>query len=197
MTTLPAPPVPPLHRRRNAIVPSAVLGALIFVAVEVMFFSGIMSALTISRAGTAPGMWPPPGQPSLAAGAGDVSTAIVLASGALLVGARRYLARDARTSRHLLLAAVLLGLAFIVLQAKHASQLVASGLTITSSQQASFFFLAGGLYSVHAAATLVALFVAWRRLGRAALTPGFFGAVQVFWYFVVLIWPVIYARTHV
>lgn len=176
--------------------PSAVLGALIFVAAEVMFFSGIISALTISRAGAPEGTWPPAGQPPLASTAGDVGTAVLFASGALLVGARRLLGRDVPRARQVLLASVALGAAFVLLQVRHAITLVASGLTMTSSQQASFFFLLGGLHTLHAVLTLAALLVAWRRLGRGARAPGLFAAAQVFWFFVVLIWPVVYARVY-
>lgn len=186
------------HRRaRKTLVPSAVLGALIFVAVEVMFFSGIMSALTISRAGAAAGTWPPAGQPSLASATGDVSIAIVLASGALLVAAQRLFGRNPGKARGFLVWAMVLGGMFILLQLRHGNLLLSSGLSITSSQQASFFFLLTGLHTVHAVATLVAMFVAWRRITRGALAPGFFGAMQVFWYFVVVMWPVIYARVYV
>lgn len=202
MTTHPTHATPPLGRddlvrAKRPLVPSAVLGSLIFVAAEVMFFSGIMSALTISRAGAPPGTWPPAGQPSLASPAGQAGIALVLASGGLLLAARRLVARGANTARHLLLGAALLGAAFVALQLQHGSALVASGLTMRSSQQASFFFLVTGLHTMHAAATLVALLVAWRRLGRGALSPGFFAAVQVFWAFVVVMWPVIYARVFV
>lgn len=196
MTTHPTPALGGLPRARKPLVPSAVLGALIFVAAEVMFFSGIMSALTISRAGAPQGTWPPAGQPSLASTMGDASLAIILASGALLVVARRLVARSAPHGRHVLLASALLGATFVLLQVKHASQLLGSGLGITSSQQASFFFLLGGLHTAHAVATLVAMFVAWRRLGRGALSPGFFAATQVFWAFVVVMWPIVYARVY-
>lgn len=196
MTTHPTPALGGLPRARKPLVPSAVLGALIFVAAEVMFFSGIMSALTISRAGAAQGTWPPAGQPSLASTMGDASLAIVLASGGLLLAAQRLIARNVQRGRHFLLASALLGATFVLLQVKHASELLGSGLGITSSQQASFFFLLGGLHTAHAVATLVALFVAWRRLGRGALSPGFFAATQVFWYFVVVMWPIVYARVH-
>lgn len=197
MTTHPTPRIGEIPRPRKPLVPSAVLGSLIFVAAEVMFFSGIMSALTISRAGAAQGTWPPAGQPSLASATGEAGIAIVLASGGLLLAARRLVARRAESARHLLLGAALLGAAFVLLQARHGSALLASGLTMRSSQQASFFFLIGGLHTAHAVATLAALFVAWRRLGRGTLSPGFFAAVQVFWYFVVVMWPVIYARIYV
>lgn len=196
MTTHPTQAMGELPRARKTIVPSAVLGALIFVAAEVMFFSGIMSALTISRAGAAAGTWPPAGQPSLASATGETSIAILLASGGLLLAARRLVGRKAANARPLLLAAALLGAVFVLLPVTHASHLLASGLTMRSSQQASFVFLMGGLHTAQAVATLVALFVAWRRLGRGTLSPGFFAATQVFWYFVVLIWPVVYARIY-
>lgn len=194
MTTHSATLMTELPRRRRAIVPSAVLGALIFVAAELMFFTGILSALTISRAGAAPGTWPPAGQPSLASGAADATIAIVLASGGLLVVTSRLVRRRAPAARHALLGTCLLGTAFVVLQLVHLVRLVASGVTMTSSQQAGFFFLLCGLHTAHALATSGALFLAWRRLGRGSLSPGFFAAVQVFWYFVVLTWPVIHAR---
>lgn len=183
-------------RARKPIVPSALLGALIFVAAEVMFFSGIMSALTISRAGAAQGTWPPAGQPALASTLGDASVAIVLASGALLVVARRLVARNAARAPHVLLGSALLGAIFVVLQLGHGARLLSSGLTMTSSQQASFFFLLGGLQATHAAATVLAMLIGWRRLVRGTLSPGYFAAVQVFWYFVVLMWPVVYARVY-
>jgi hypothetical protein len=38
--------------------------------------------------------------------------------------------------------------------------------------------------------------VAWWRLRAGRLSHGFFLAAQTFWYFVVLIWPVIYGRVY-
>ena len=49
--------------RQAPIVQSSVMGMLIFVVVEVMFFAGLISAFTIVRAGAA--VWPPRDQPRL------------------------------------------------------------------------------------------------------------------------------------
>ena len=49
--------------RREPILPSGVLGMLIFVATEIMFFSGLISAFVIGKS-NAIGGWPPPGQPT-------------------------------------------------------------------------------------------------------------------------------------
>ena len=50
--------------RREPILPNGVLGMLIFVATEIMFFSGLISAFVIGKS-NAIGGWPPPGQPRL------------------------------------------------------------------------------------------------------------------------------------
>ena len=44
-------------------VPNAVLGTIVFVVAETMFFAGLISAHTIARASAIGGMWPPAGQP--------------------------------------------------------------------------------------------------------------------------------------
>ena len=50
--------------RRAPVLPNGVLGMLIFVATEIMFFSGLISAFVIGKS-NAIGGWPPPGQPRL------------------------------------------------------------------------------------------------------------------------------------
>ena len=46
----------------DAIVPSSVIGMLLFVASELMFFAGFISAFTISRAGARAVTWSVPGR---------------------------------------------------------------------------------------------------------------------------------------
>ena len=69
-------------RPRTPVVPSAVLAMLIFVAVEVMLFSGFVSAFTIMRGSAV--IWPPPGQPRLPIEETAFNTLLLLASGAVL-----------------------------------------------------------------------------------------------------------------
>lgn len=185
----------PAPRARRAPVPSAVLGTLIFVVTEVMFFSGLISAFTISRAGAAPGTWPAPGQPTLPAAATAFNTALLLASGAALFFARRLRARGGDV-RRALTTAWALGAMFVALQGREWATLLAQGLTLTSSRLGAFFYLIVGMHAAHAVVALAVLGVAGLRLRRGTLTPGFFAAAQVFWYFVVLMWPVVYGRVY-
>ena len=62
--------------RPPPLLPSAVMGTLIFVFTEIMLFAGLISAFMIVRSGSV--VWPPPGQPRLPLEATAFSTAALL-----------------------------------------------------------------------------------------------------------------------
>jgi cytochrome c oxidase subunit 3 len=181
---------------RKPVLPSAVLGTLIFVVAEVMFFSGLISAHTISRAGALPGTWPIPGQPRLPAEATALNTALLLLSGVVLFAAHRLHRRQSPIAHWVTLAAWALGAGFVALQGVEWVELIRGGLTPTSGPVGSFFFLIVGAHALHAVGALLALGLAWVRMARGTLSGGLFFGAQTFWYFVVLMWPVIYVRVY-
>jgi len=182
--------------QRREVVPSGLLGMVIFVGTEVMFFAGLISAFTISRAGAAPDAWNLPAGQVLPLASTAANTAALFASGALLwVAGRQYRARSSAAAQTLL-AATVLGALFVLLQGREWVGLIGHGVTLRSSALAAFFYVIVGTHGVHAVAALAALGVAWWRLRAGRLSDGFFLGAQTFWYFVVLIWPVIYARVY-
>ena len=182
-------------RRRTEVVPSAVLGMMIFVVTEIMLFSGFISAFTIMRGSAV--VWPPPGQPRLPIGETAFNTALLLASGALLYWARLQRRRFAtRSARNGWLAAIGLGAAFVLLQGREWVGLLAQGFTLQSSALGSFFYLIVGMHALHAVAALIVLVLLWRRLGRGAVPSATLAAGEIFWYFVVGVWPVLYWRVY-
>lgn len=181
---------------RRELVPSGLLGMVIFVGTEVMFFAGLISAFTISKAGAPRDEWNLPAGLVLPLASTAVNTAALLASGVLVwVAGRQYRARSPAAAQTLLAAAVL-GALFVLLQGREWAGLIGHGVTLRSSALAAFFYVIVGTHAVHAVAALAALGVAWWRLRADRLSYGFLLATQTFWYFVVLIWPVIYARVY-
>ncbi len=193
--TAPSQPVPP-PRVQRPVLPSAVLGTLIFVVSEVMFFSGLISAHTISKAGALPGTWPMPGQPRLPAEATALNTVLLLLSGVVLIIGARLWKKQSPIAHWVTLAAWALGAGFVALQGVEWVALLGSGLTLTSSPMGSFFYIIVGGHALHAVVALVALFISWLQMARGKPSNGLFFATQTFWYFVVLMWPVIYARVY-
>ncbi|OFW39212.1 MAG: hypothetical protein A3F70_13440 [Acidobacteria bacterium RIFCSPLOWO2_12_FULL_67_14] len=192
--TLPA--LPALPARRREVVPNSVLGMLLFVGAEVMFFAGLISAFTITQAGAKPGTWRLPSEPVLPATATAFNTAALVASGLLLVWANRQYRRNPASAAQTVLLAWMLGAIFVVLQGREWIGLLSQGLTIRSSTLGSFFYVIVGAHGLHAVGALIGLGVAWWRLRQGTLSPGFLLGAQTFWYFVVGVWPVIYGRVY-
>ncbi len=178
------------HPRLRPILPDPVLGMLIFVIAEMMMFAGLMSAFSIVKAGALG--WPPPGQPRLPVEATAFNTAVLLASAVFLFVANRAYARNRNLAKRLLFTAMGLGAFFVVFQGYEWISLIRQGLTLTSSNHGSFFFLIVGMHGLHAIAGLTILGRSALKLSRGRLAPSSFAATQVFWYFVVGWWPVLY-----
>ena len=180
--------------RTPPVLPSPVLGMLIFVIAELMMFAGLMSAFSIVKAGALG--WPPPGQPRLPIEATAVNTAMLLASAGALFVANRAYAQAKELARRPLYTAMALGAFFVTFQGYEWVSLIGKGLTLTSSTHGSFFYLIVGMHAVHAVAGLLVLGRAAWKLSRGILAPSSFVAAQVFWYFVVGLWPVLYFMVY-
>jgi len=178
----------------SPVLPSSVLGMLIFVIAEMMLFAGLMSAFAIIKSGALG--WPPPGQPRLPVEATAFNTAVLLASAVFLFIANRFFTRDRNLAKRLLFCAVGFGAFFVVFQGYEWAALIRQGLTLTSSNHGSFFFLIVGLHGLHAIAGLAVLGRASFKLSKGLLAPSTFAAAQVFWYFVVGLWPVLYFMVY-
>ncbi|RIL07293.1 MAG: hypothetical protein DCC71_03575 [Proteobacteria bacterium] len=180
--------------RRTPLVPNGVMGMLIFVMTELMLFGGFLSAFTIIKSGSV--VWPPPGQPRLPVEETAFNTALLLLSGAALFATRRAFQRDRAKARLPMLAAMLLAAAFVALQGREWLALLGQGLTLTSSSLGSFFFLIIGLHAFHVAVALAMLVHTFVRLQRGWLASSQLATTEVFWYFVVGVWPAIYAVVY-
>ena len=173
-----------------------VFGMALFIGVEAMLFAGFISAFTIVKAVYPPGAWPPAGQPRLPVAATAGTTLMLLASGALLWMAGRRFSTSAQSARPWLAASTGLGALFVAIQGWEWANLIAQGLTLNSSPYGSFFYTIVGAHALHAVPAIVALVLSWWRLADGRLSANGFAAVRMFWYFVVLVWPVLYWKVY-
>lgn len=182
--------------RPARVIPDAPLGMAIFIGVELMLFGGFISAHTIVSANYPPGAWPPPDQPRLPIEATALTTLMLLISGAALWRSGRQLASNPDGARAMLTASLGLGGAFVGIQGFEWVRLIAEGLTLQSSPFGSFFYVIVGAHALHAVPALIVLGVMLARLRQGTLDPDTFTAARMFWYFVVLVWPVLYATVY-
>lgn len=190
-----APVAGVMPRRANP--RNGALGMAIFVFTEIMLFAGFISAFVIVRASAVPGMWPPPDQPRLPVARTMLNTVALLASGvALWWGGRVFRKSGARAAGPWIGAALALGSAFVIFQGLEWVALLKQGLTITSSQLGAFFYVIIGTHALHAVAAILALAFCWLGLRSGKVTESRLAAVSVFWYFVVLVWPLLYWQVY-
>lgn len=185
----------PAGPQRSRIIPNGLLGMLLFVFSEAMLFAGFISAFTIVKA-AAP-VWPPPGQPRLPVEATAFNTGMLILSGLLLIWAHRSFHRGDRAAMlRPMWAALGCGAFFVIFQGYEWVQLIAQGLTLTSSPLGGFFYTIVGIHALHAVAAIGLLGYACVRLQRGFLTPSLFGAAEALWLFVVGVWPFLYSVVY-
>jgi heme/copper-type cytochrome/quinol oxidase subunit 3 len=178
---------------RRGFTDHAMFGMAVFVFTEIMLFAGFISAFVIVRNAVMPGLWPPPDQPRLPFERTAVNTAALLASGVLVwMSHRAASSRGPMAAKLPLSLGVALGALFVGLQGVEWASLLRQGLTLASSQIGGFFYLIIGVHALHAVCALGLLIWCWTDLVAGRFRPARFGAVQLLWYFVVLVWPVLW-----
>lgn len=178
------------------LLPNGVMGIVIGVFTEIMFFAGFISAHEIVRSQSMAEMWPPYGQPRLPFGETVLNTSALLLSGLILFAAYRLFLKNPKQAVLPTLIALLLGTFFVGAQGMEWLALIGEGLTITSSTYGSFFYVIVGAHAIHAIGAIIGLAWAWLRLRSGKLTSTEFVTVQIFWYFVVLVWPFLYLQVY-
>lgn len=194
-----APPRPPVMVAtepppRRPLLPNSVAGMIVFTFTEVMLFAGLISAHMVFISNQVGALWPPANQPLLPFAETARNSAALLLSGVALWLAWR--GRKGEAALPFLGATVLLGGTFVALQGVEWVNLIREGLTLTSSAYGAFFYLIVGAHALHAAVGILVLAWAWNRLRTGRLSDPSFVAIQIFWFFVVLVWPVIFLQVY-
>ena len=197
MILLVAPEIPAnSNAERRQLVSSSIFATVILIMTEVMFFAALISAYMIIRSGAEE--WPPWGQPRLPVFATAINSLTLLASAFCLHRSVKVFSSQASQSKQLLALAIALGIVFVSVQGYEWVQLISFGLTITSSTYGGVFYLIIGAHGLHVIGGLLALLACLRRLNSTSqqLTIDNFRAAQIFWYFVVGVWPILYTLVY-
>jgi heme/copper-type cytochrome/quinol oxidase subunit 3 len=188
------------RRARGAgpIVPNAVIGTLVFLGAEAMFFGGLMSSLLVLRAGNT--AWPPVDQPRLPIAVTAVNTLILLFSAYTMRRAADGVRGDrGQEPRQWLTATAVLGGVFLTVQGAEWIRLVRYGLSATLSTYGGTFYTLIGCHAVHVLGGVVVLLAVLRGALRGRYSARACGAIEacrLYWYFVVGVWPLLYVLVY-
>jgi len=172
---------------------NGVLGMVFLIITEIMFFAGLISAYIVNRAGNP--VWPPDDQPRLPIEITAVNTFILLLSGFFFIMLISRYRKEPKSSIKWLVLSMLFGLIFVGIQGYEWINLIAYGLTTTSSIYGAFFYSIIGMHSLHVFIGIAFLIYLWLTLKKTKdVEKGqrSINAISIFWYFVILVWPILY-----
>lgn len=174
------------------------LGTLIFLMAGLMFFAGLIGGYLVYRfSGQA---WPLPGLPALPVRLAGFNTLVILASSLVLArGVRAMRNLDAVGMRRGLVAAAVLGSAFLLLQMVQWSFLLRHGLSFAGTTYGSIVYAVTGAHALHATVGVIWLVVMAARQREVWVSDSRQRQVEVcamFWHFVGLLWVGLYATLY-
>ncbi len=184
--------------RKEPVVSNAVLGMLMFLAFEAMFFAGLLGVFLVFRLGST--SWPPPGEPYLPIGMTWINTGILVSSAYTMRRAHRAI-RDGNQAGlvHGLGLTALLGATFLAVQGGEWIRLVHYGLTLSSGTYGATFYTLIGCHGVHVFAAVLWLAAVLLLATRGRFSPERHVGVhlcKMYWMFVVGLWLVLFPSVY-
>ncbi len=166
---------------------SPILGMVLFVASEAMFFAAFFGAYFTIRAASSE--WPPKGTPHLEVGIATVLTVVLVSSSVVLqFGLRAIRTRGPRRAMVWLGATIVLGISFLLLQLYDYSQL---GFGVKDGTFGTLFYVMTGLHMAHVFGGVVFLSLVFGQAGAGLLSPARHEPMEagaIYWHFVDVVW---------
>lgn len=181
---------------RRPIIAPQVLAMLVVVFTEVMFFAALISAYVVIK--STKGFWVPPFGVKLPIEITLLNTVGLMLSGAAILSAnQKFLGKNrTRLTTRLLLVGFCLGSIFVGVQGLEWLRLLELGMNMKAGIFSATFFLLIGSHALHALVGTLILFVAWRKSAQSRLSSEFLTCTQIFWLFVVGVWPILFRMVY-
>lgn len=171
---------------------STYLAMFMFIGAELMFFSGIIGAFLLLRLSAVD--WPPVDQPTLPAFVTGMNTVLLLFSGWIASRIWDPFNNKSTVVRNLIIVSSL-GFLFLSIQGYEWIKLIGFGLTLQSSVYGAIFYFLIGAHALHVLGGLVWLFsitIITINSGIIESNLNKLRAALLYWFFVVLLWPILY-----
>jgi heme/copper-type cytochrome/quinol oxidase subunit 3 len=184
------------HTSRGGI-SNPILGMILFITSEVMFFAGLFGAYFSTRAGHTP--WPPTEFQGLLEPVGLilVATVILIISSITCQLAVNAIRRGDRTAfRRNLSVTFLLGIVFLILQAYDYSVLFSEGLTMDAGPFGTTYFTLTGFHGAHVFGGVIMLGVVLYRASAGQFSARHHDAIEaasLYWHFVDVVWIILFS----
>jgi cytochrome c oxidase subunit III len=178
-------------QKTNTLISNEMFGMILFIVTEIMFFTALISAYLVIKSGN--NYWVPPDTIRLPIYFTICNTCVLFTSGWALYKSGQYIKSKQRIEgARFLKLSLLMGFLFTLFQGTEWFFLIRDGMTMDSGMFASCFFLLIGSHALHALIGVIFLVRTFLKINTSSFKDESFFALQLFWYFVVVIWPVLF-----
>jgi cytochrome c oxidase subunit 3 len=186
------------EERRQVGMPTPLLGMLLFIASEVMFFGGLFAAYFNSRAAHQGEWGPPPGAPELEIlpVALPITIILIASSFTMQFGVWAIRRGDQRSLRRWIGLTLALGVAFLLGQLYDYSQL---GFAISDGIFSTTFYTLTGFHGAHVFGGTVGLTILLARSSQGQFSARNHVAVEaisMYWHFVDVVWIALFSTLY-
>jgi cytochrome c oxidase subunit 3 len=188
--TLDSPDAP--GHRPGGRAPVLTVGTVVWLASELMFFSGLFAAYFTLRA-MARGAWPPDGVELDPGPAGLFTLALVASSGTMQLAVRAVAAGNRRRFRLWVCVTFVLAAVFLANQGREYTEFQ---FGISSHAYGSAFYLMTGFHGLHVLGGMLAMVLLLGRSASPRFGPAEEPSVEVvsyYWHFVDVVWVAMYS----
>jgi cytochrome c oxidase subunit 3 len=200
LTTTEHSPVAGLAHDARGGISNPILGMLLFITSEVMFFAGLFAAYFASRAAVAP--WPPGEFEHTLEAFGPVfpATIMLVASSFTCQIGVNAIRRDDRTGFVRAIGITLvLGIVFLLIQAFDYGLLYSEGLTLAAGPYGTTYYTLTGFHGAHVFGGVIMLSVILYRGMAGQFSSRHHDAVEatsIYWHFVDVVWIGLYTTLY-
>jgi cytochrome c oxidase subunit III len=175
--------------------PVLTVGTVVWLASELMFFSGLFAAYFTLRS-LATGPWPPEDVELEAAVAGAFTLALVASSGTMQLAVRAIATGNRRRFRGWIAVTLVLAAVFLANQGR---EYAAATFTMASHGYGSAFYLTTGFHGLHVLGGMLAMVVLFGRAANSSFGASEAPAVEVvsyYWHFIDVVWIALFATIY-
>jgi cytochrome c oxidase subunit 3 len=183
-----------------------VLGMLLFICSEVMFFGGLFAAYFSIRANAA--LWPPinpssqPPEPfhlAILPFVGPATILLIISSGTCQYAVWKIRSDDRTLFIRAMALTVVLGITFLAMQLIDYSLLGAEGLTLSSGTYGTTYYTLTGFHGAHVFGGVIMLSVVLYRGMAGQFSAKHYDAVEgasLYWHFVDVVWILLFSLLY-
>ena len=175
-------------------IPALAVGVIVWLASELMFFSGLFAAYFTLRATT--DVWPPEGVELETVRAGIFTAVLIVSSFTLHVAVGAARGEDRRRAVRWMTVTLVLGVLFVANQGLEYAE---ADFSISSHAYGSIFYLLTGFHGLHVIGGLLFMgAVIWMISGRTRRAPAVptMEMCAYYWHFVDVVWVVMFVNIY-